>query len=208
MEDNVTPEAHVNLDMQVTSETSALQTQGSIYEDMPSSNDYEHITKDNRHNSPLLQLPPEIRNRIYHLALIQGTIQVLPGVVSNPEMVQPHGRQLLYACRQIRLEASPIFFGLNTFNFDMLHHFWRFGVTRQVCKAVRSIQLVYNSFNHLLEMIEHHRFWFRDICPFPALEKIYVLGTPNVRDVLKALNTLRASSGNRCLEVIFNDFED
>lgn len=56
--------------------------------------------------SPLLQLPPELRNRIYHMCLpADGPIHF------NANLTIHSWDQLLRVCRTIREEASPVFYG-------------------------------------------------------------------------------------------------
>lgn len=62
-------------------------------------------------DSPLSRLPTELRNEIYHLALIE----------ENPVLINSDTRRvwrapaLLQTCRQLRAEASPVFLGNNAF---------------------------------------------------------------------------------------------
>ena len=56
--------------------------------------------------SPLLELPPELRNKIYRYALVSGsTVYVGLGGFVEPS--------LLATCKHIRQEASPIFYKEN-----------------------------------------------------------------------------------------------
>lgn len=61
--------------------------------------------------SPLLDLPAELRNIVYHLVLSsekgEGTEITLSTIKSQTT--------LLRVCSQIRVEATPIFYGTNTF---------------------------------------------------------------------------------------------
>lgn len=72
-----------------------------------------------------MSLPPELRNRIYNLVLVQnGTISVhLPKPdISRLEKVvkQP---ALLKVCKTVREEALPVFYGANRFTVN--HLFYR-----------------------------------------------------------------------------------
>lgn len=62
-------------------------------------------------HSPFSRLPQELRNEIYHLALIEeDTVQI------NTELHRVwKAPPLLHTCRQIRTEALPIYFGNNAF---------------------------------------------------------------------------------------------
>lgn len=67
--------------------------------------------------SPLLQLPPELRNRIYNEVLI-GESSVQIHQPCNDHTVKFGNRfppALLQTCRTIRGEANQLYFGLNTF---------------------------------------------------------------------------------------------
>lgn len=62
--------------------------------------------------SPLQKLPPELRNRIYELALLER----LPIAVSTHGPNEKATTPLLQTCRQIRVEASAIYYSGNTFD--------------------------------------------------------------------------------------------
>ncbi|KAF2162642.1 hypothetical protein M409DRAFT_26883 [Zasmidium cellare ATCC 36951] len=76
------------------------------------------------HTNRLLTLPPELRNKVYTLTLIQPTaIQIserstAPSTAAQGatlhynRLIEP---ALLFSCRQIRFEALPIFYGENVF---------------------------------------------------------------------------------------------
>jgi len=78
---------------------------------------------DNSQTSPLLRLPPELRNRIYDLTLISEDNVLIARHVhilryrhmkqSDPDHWGPPS--LLGACRQIRAEALKIYYRQNTF---------------------------------------------------------------------------------------------
>ena len=73
--------------------------------------------------SLLIQLPGEIRNRIYELVLYHSdkiTIRIMTGtpeVANTYAYNEPikHFLGLLSTCKQIRYEASPVFYEMNTF---------------------------------------------------------------------------------------------
>jgi hypothetical protein len=86
--------------------------------------------------SPLLRLPPEIRDRIYHFALLyDGVVNIYPApngvdfcteshsIYGCAEKVSPHQRPedlrpdipLRSTCRQINHEARNFYFACNTF---------------------------------------------------------------------------------------------
>jgi hypothetical protein len=61
--------------------------------------------------SPLLELPPELRNTIYHLVLTSNNgeyVEITLKVVKKQTA-------LLRVCSQIRNEATQIFYATNTF---------------------------------------------------------------------------------------------
>lgn len=65
-------------------------------------------------HSPFARLPAELRNHIYDLALVDaGRIEVNRNLSThwNPP-------PLLQACRQLRNEASPVYYGNNTFTIE------------------------------------------------------------------------------------------
>jgi len=59
------------------------------------------MTAKNRESSRLLQLPPELRNRIYEHAVFDNVVMI------TPSLKQP---SLLHSCKQIREEALGIFY--------------------------------------------------------------------------------------------------
>jgi hypothetical protein len=67
--------------------------------------------------SPLLSLPGEIRNRIYRFALVaseeEGAIEL------SPEDYLAR-KQLLYVCKQIRVETEKIFYVENVFAINVI----------------------------------------------------------------------------------------
>ena len=70
--------------------------------------------------SPLIELPGEIRNRIYELALFQsGGITVFVSA-SRPHLFKPTETSDILAltktCKDIRYESSPIFYETNKFS--------------------------------------------------------------------------------------------
>jgi hypothetical protein len=75
--------------------------------------------------SPLLELPPELRNEIYHLVLRRSRRIVISD--SIPEAA------LLLTCKQIRSEVRPIFYAINRFsvrdfNYNGLKWTWLSGM--------------------------------------------------------------------------------
>ncbi|KAK5126081.1 hypothetical protein LTR85_011436 [Meristemomyces frigidus] len=75
-------------------------------------------------NSPLLNLPAELRNEIYDLALTPPADSRLD--ISKPKLIEPG---LLLACKQTRREASPLFYANNALygtirnlDFDIVVH--------------------------------------------------------------------------------------
>ncbi|KAL1634377.1 hypothetical protein SLS56_002387 [Neofusicoccum ribis] len=64
-------------------------------------------------SSPLLALPGEIRNLIYHFCLVPASRELRPYAAGNA--VAP---ALLAACRQIRVEATPVLYGASTVVLD------------------------------------------------------------------------------------------
>lgn len=77
-------------------------------------------------NSPLIRLPPEIREHVYKLAFQKPwhlTIHLSSGrpKLSRPDGVRHHPLALAQACSQLRHESLPIFFGTNTFALETDH---------------------------------------------------------------------------------------
>ena len=117
----------------------------------------------NRTASPLLRLPPEIRNRIYDLVLQVGQIKVCyrggfytrvldrtqdPWVVSADKRTPTRGGVTLLApaCRQLYHETSLLVFSLNVWSFETPHVMERFvlrDARRPPRPARRAIRAIY-----------------------------------------------------------------
>jgi len=61
---------------------------------------------------PLFKLPPELRNRIYHEALLSPTAVHVTSPTAEPIWQSPG---ILKTCRQLRGETSAIYYSGNTF---------------------------------------------------------------------------------------------
>ncbi|CAI6287124.1 unnamed protein product [Periconia digitata] len=108
------------------------------------------ISKNNQLQSPLLRLPPELRNRIYKYAL--GGKKLRPaGFIhrikyeQNGRVTPPNFVALLSVCRQIYAEARLYPFLLNTFEFinTEVEHIDEFAVflTTQQQQSVKSVTM-------------------------------------------------------------------
>jgi hypothetical protein len=64
--------------------------------------------------SPLLKLPPELREHIYHFALAEVDIIAVNSVTSTAPA-------LLLTCRKIRRESEPIFYASNEFRVSSVN---------------------------------------------------------------------------------------
>lgn len=70
------------------------------------------LLSSSRTSSPLLDLPPELRNWIYEAVLLSPS----PIIVARPPLFKDwKPNPLLHTCRQIRNEASQMYWALNTF---------------------------------------------------------------------------------------------
>lgn len=79
-------------------------------------------------NSPLSRLPPELRNYIYELTLIErNDIKInKPRTCHNPSRVWKPP-PLLQTCGQLRTEALPVYYSNN--KFVVVENFWSEPVT-------------------------------------------------------------------------------
>lgn len=66
-------------------------------------------------SSPLLELPPELRNTIYCLILIDGE----PTELNANSITTPNCTALLQTCTQIRSEATALFLASNSFQISI-----------------------------------------------------------------------------------------
>ncbi|KAF2831490.1 hypothetical protein CC86DRAFT_402011 [Ophiobolus disseminans] len=131
-------------------------------------------TDSNKQTSRLLRLPAELRNRIYELALNQGNIQLFPGIQADSRPEDKPELALLRTCRQILSEASPIFYSINTFEFEFTFHILRFALslTEQNRQVIRSIRLQAPS----IDSIVGGRGGLDAIHLIPSLEELHFRG--------------------------------
>lgn len=97
--------------------------------------------------SPLSKLPPELRNIIYeHIVVNNDKIKVRDFYAGKRTSVAKPP-SILHACRQIRGEASPLYYGLNTFDMqsyegnDKMLCRWLAGLEAQDRSHLREIRL-------------------------------------------------------------------
>jgi hypothetical protein len=76
----------------------------------------------NQHNSPLLRLSAELRNRIYHYTFLGSTVELQKAECTSEFLVVSgnfqHTIPLLLACRQLHHEALSTFYELTTLKFE------------------------------------------------------------------------------------------
>ncbi|KAF3046585.1 hypothetical protein E8E12_011066 [Didymella heteroderae] len=95
--------------------------------DVTPQRDEENLVRKNQ-DSPLLRLPPEIRNRIWEYTLEHSIFRAIPNFGSSepakfesPPEEPAIGVTLFRTCRQIYSEAASMPFKLNAFAFN---EFW------------------------------------------------------------------------------------
>lgn len=114
---------------------------------MPGITDTDRRTQTNQLTSPLLCLPPELRNDIYKLVFSQTVLEILPHT-NNLRFYDTHQMRtglpslrsysgpttgLLHTCRQIRTETHHLFFATVTFDIrglDPLDLIYRLGIEK------------------------------------------------------------------------------
>lgn len=111
--------------------------------------DRREIAKINQHTSPVLRLPPEVRNMIYTHALGGRTYRFKDTIPLSHARLDtkgsPHTLALLFVCHQIYSEASLLPYSLNTFSFrEFKNSFNPFLDRRQYpqFQAITKIELV------------------------------------------------------------------
>lgn len=89
--------------------------------------------------SRLLKLPAELRNQIYHFALVEDE----PVRVSDPRLHRRREPSLLSVCRQIRDESTEIYYGANNFAADDTYHCKSFltAIGAQKAAMLRTVHL-------------------------------------------------------------------
>lgn len=75
--------------------------------------------RQNQQDSPLLKLPPEIRNQIFQLAIGDKTYHILSTFSSARRRQEKHALALLSCCRQIYAETALLPWAQYTFAFGL-----------------------------------------------------------------------------------------
>jgi hypothetical protein len=157
----------------------------------------------NQHSSPLLRLPPEIRNRIYK-HIFQGHIQAYAGYYANWNTQWQSKFKFLRTCLQIRSEATLFFYSTTTFNFELLIHIENFvyRIWDHRLWAIRSIRLYAHSVMNFVDPeTADSVFWIRI---FPGLEELHIQGSVDQAKRLE-LKALRLRLDGRIVEIVFED---
>ena len=97
---------------------------------------------------PLLALPPELRNRIWHLVLPTSYKLSYDRIFFREAMTLPLPA-LLQVCHSLRAETLPMFYGLTTFIFELHHtqrtlwhcYSWLHLIGPDAAKQIRSVRL-------------------------------------------------------------------
>ena len=87
---------------------------------------------------PFLDMPPELRNRIYHLALVHdGVVHVGR---DSESLVKEHS--LLATCTRVRSEATGIYYAVNTFRTTdiMFAEDWLKQLDERKLKAIKALR--------------------------------------------------------------------
>lgn len=104
-------------------------------------------------NSPLNKLSAELRNRIYHLVLVHDKDIAMPAL----PVIQPRGTHqasLLCTCRQINREASPMFYGGNTFHMMTRTESWEYDQIPLACQFAQGIGITNRAFLRKIKITE------------------------------------------------------
>lgn len=116
----------------------------------------------------LLEVPPAVRDRIYQSALLLNGGEPEVITITKENFAQP---ALLCTCRQIRFEASPVFYIINNFMFQLLKFdisLWRAHRTQ----AVKALEVA--GFDNVDETLGD-KYW-RFVLASDALHWYNVLG--------------------------------
>ena len=111
------------------------------------------------HKCRLLALPAEWRNRIYHLVLVSDQrIRITPSPQGFQHTDRTHEPSLIQTCRQIRREATTIYYSDNVFRANLLPDLVAWlkligEATRAMLKNVQLIRECYSTVARLF-MIE------------------------------------------------------
>ncbi|KAF2242001.1 hypothetical protein BU26DRAFT_610379 [Trematosphaeria pertusa] len=139
-----------------------------------------------------LDLPRELRDRIYEFALYYGTIRISggtgkPGTYKVDRGNKRHVRpRIVLTCRQIYQEATRVFYGINTFDFEDVPAAFNFLRDRPE-DAVRSIRYLQLSYRHNNDSDQGQ---FNALCALlqwrcPLRELKLTIHTADVRKILQ-----------------------
>ncbi|KAF2127149.1 hypothetical protein P153DRAFT_398515 [Dothidotthia symphoricarpi CBS 119687] len=78
--------------------------------------DRDQITQDNQFKSPFLRLPAELRNSIYEFVFYGSAVRLVSPCAHKDRSSKVASRQFMHTCRQIRTEASTIFYAQASFD--------------------------------------------------------------------------------------------
>jgi hypothetical protein len=176
-----------------------------IFEDAPNLL-HTSFTQSNKPLSPLLRLPLRIRIRIYRHTLSQGTVQVFPQRWSENRSKPNMG--LLFTCWQSYLEATSIFYGLNTFSVRHHVHLAKFTalLTPGILAVIRYLRLdiyVVRRVHRLAQTGEDQS----ELRAFSALEAVYVRGQSTDWERGSINLSFKITTGNMRLGVIWTSYE-
>jgi hypothetical protein len=142
--------------------------------------DHDQITHDNQVNSAFLRLPPELRNQIYLLTLqpdpLWPTIETYDRTPCSKTDAEESLAPLLVR-RQMRAEASLLYYSMNTFMFRSTAQITSFvsAVGPVNCRVIKSVFLWCGARSEALSMAEVQPSLHECLRGFPELEKVWVV---------------------------------
>lgn len=140
---------------------------------------HDQITHDNQVDSAFLRLPPELRHQIYILAL-----------QPNPRwpVIETYDRNIwktdaeeslapLLVCRQMRAEASLLYYSMYNFMFRSSAQITKFvGAVGPVnCRVIESVSLWCGNWSLPLSMVDAQSSLDECLRGFPELEKVWIV---------------------------------
>ncbi|KAH8812888.1 hypothetical protein F5884DRAFT_856179 [Xylogone sp. PMI_703] len=146
---------------------------------MPTMDSYP-ISIDEQHQCKLFSLPAELRLRIYKqvLSIESPSVQLKWCPAKHRNSLRPSVLSILETCRRIYIEAEPIFYSVNHFQYPVETPRFATGFCKAINPnrrdAIRSLTIVVSSGSQALRIIE-------ELIPLSKLQKLRIERRQSIR---------------------------
>lgn len=121
----------------------------------------------------LIRLPPEIRNAIYK-SVFNGYFHFHAGNQALSNRAEQEKLNILLTCRQIRVEATPVFFRATTFDFEHLFDIGNYSArVGDFMDKITSIRICGGTAAGLASTASNGVYWLRAL---PSLREVRIRG--------------------------------